>query len=433
MSSMSRSAAPEREEGSWPRRKRDGHKDDERTGGSRSVDGSGRRILTATVIVGALGYFVDIYDLVLFSIVRVASLRDLGVTDVLGTGVLLLNMQMVGMLLGGLAWGLLGDKRGRRSVLFGSILLYSAANIANAFVTNVGQYAALRFLAGVGLAGELGAAITLVSESMPIERRSHGAAVVASVGVLGAVAAALVGTAFPWQVAYVVGGAMGLALLVARLGLRESPMWSRSPGSRARALLRPRPLARYARVVLVGLPIWFVIGILVTFAPELARELGVRGDVTAGMAVLWSYSGAALGDFASGVLSQRFGRRRIMLLFLGATALLTVGYAFLGGASVAAFYGLCMALGCAVGYWAVFAMNAAEQFGTNVRATVATTAPNVVRGMVVPITLAFTMLIPLAGRMQAALVVGAACVVLALLALWGMPETRGKDLDYLEA
>lgn len=397
------------------------------------MDGSGRRILTATVVVGALGYFVDIYDLVLFSIVRVASLRDLGVEDVLGTGVLLLNMQMAGMLVGGLAWGLLGDKRGRRSVLFGSILLYSLANLANAFVTSVPQYAALRFVAGVGLAGELGAAVTLVAESMPVDRRAYGTAVVAAVGILGAVAAALVGTAFPWQVAYLVGGVMGLLLLVARLRLRESPMWARREGAGdLRVLLRGGRLGRYARVVLVGVPIWFVIGILVTFAPELARELGVRGDVTAGMAVLWSYSGAAAGDLASGFMSQRWGRRRVMLLFLGATALLTVAYALLGGASPAAFYATCAALGFAVGYWAVFATNAAEQFGTDVRATVATTAPNLVRGAVVPITLAFTALIPLAGRVQAALVVGAASVLVALLALWGMPETRGKDLDYRE-
>ncbi|HWH07892.1 MAG TPA: MFS transporter [Candidatus Thermoplasmatota archaeon] len=398
------------------------------------MGGPGRhRILTATVVVGALGYFVDIYDLVLFSIVRVASLRDLGVEDVLGTGVLLLNMQMAGMLVGGLAWGMLGDRRGRVSVLFGSILLYSLANLANAFVQTVPQYAALRFLAGVGLAGELGAAVTLVAESMPKETRAYGTAVVAAVGILGAVAAALVGQAFPWQVAYVVGGLMGLALLAARVRLRESPMWSRAPRGDLRVLLRPGRLARYARVVLVGVPIWFVIGVLVTFAPELARELGVRGEVTAGMAVLWCYLGAAAGDLASGVLSQRWGRRRVMLLFLGATSLLTVAYALLWGASLAAFYGTCLALGLAVGYWAVFATNAAEQFGTDVRATVATTAPNVVRAAVVPITLAFAALIPVAGRVQAALVVGAACVVVALLALWGMPETRGKDLDYLEA
>ena len=401
---------------------------------SRAVDGSGqRRILTAAVVVGALGYFVDIYDLVLFSIVRVASLRALGVEDVLGTGVLLLNMQMVGMLVGGLAWGLLGDRRGRVSVLFGSILLYSLANLANAFVQNVPQYAALRFLAGVGLAGELGAAVTLVAESMPKETRAYGTAVVAGFGILGAVAAALVGQAFPWQVAYLVGGVMGLVLLAARLRLRESPMWAAAPRGDLRVLLRPGRLGRYARVVLVGVPIWFVIGILVTFAPELSRELGVRGDVTAGMAVLWTYSGAAAGDLASGFLSQRWGRRRVMLLFLGATAFLTLAYALLAGASLALFYGTCLALGLAVGYWAVFATNAAEQFGTDVRATVATTAPNLVRAAVVPLTLAFTALIPHAGRVQAALVVGAASVVVALLALWGMPETRGKDLDYVES
>lgn len=400
------------------------------------------RILNVTVLVCALGYFVDIYDLLLFSIVRVPSLRGIGVPEdrLLADGVLLLNAQMTGLLLGGILWGVLGDKRGRRSVLFGSIALYSVANIANAFVTDVTTYAVLRFVAGVGLAGELGAAVTLVSEVMTKETRAYGTAIVAAVGILGAVVAALIGNMFQWQVAYLVGGGLGLLLLLARATLTESDMFRQTAataGSRRgdlRLLLAsPKRAMRFLNCVLVGLPIWFGIGILVTFSPEISRELGVSGVVVAGTSVAFAYAGASVGDLASGVISQ-IVRSRIHTLigFIAFTAAAMFAILFSRGLSPAGFYVLMMVLGFGAGYWAVFVTNAAEQFGTNLRATVATTTPNLVRGSVVPMTLAFTALAPSLGLVRSALVLGVATILIALWAARSLQETWGRDLDFVE-
>lgn len=400
-----------------------------------------RRILTATVLVSALGYFVDVYDLLLFSIVRVQSLRELGVADedMLGTGVLLLNWQMAGLLLGGIAWGILGDKRGRVSVLFGSIALYSVANIANAFVTNVPTYAALRFFAGLGLAGELGAAVTLVTETLPKETRGYGTAIVASFGLLGAVVAALVGGLTDWRTAYLIGGALGLALLVLRFRLRDSSMFeaarttSAERGSLRHLLATPERRWRYLHCILLGMPVWFAIGVLVTFAPEFGLELGLTGPVSAGSAVLVAYAGGVVGDLASGFASQRFRSRQIVLLvFIGGIALAMDAILVPRGYSPSTFYVLCAILGFFVGYWAVFVTNAAEQFGTNLRATVATTVPNLIRGSVVPLTLITTALRGPLGLGRAAIVVGAACCLIALWSLRSLKETYGADLDYVE-
>lgn len=399
-----------------------------------------RHVLNTTVIIAALGYFVDIYDLVLFGIVRVPSLVALGVPQAqhLSVGVMLLNAQMVGMLVGGVAWGVMGDKRGRVSVLFGSILLYSLANIANAFVTDITTYAVLRFIAGVGLAGELGAAITLVAEIMPRETRGYGTAVVAAVGILGAVVAALVGGLTDWRTAYVVGGVMGLTLLVARLKLRDSAMFASVKGERRgdlRLLIAsPSRAWRLAKCVLIGVPIWFVIGILITFSPELARELRVTGPIVAGTSIAFCYGGAAIGDLVLGFASQRLrSRRKVIFGSMLASAALILVYAASEGVSPAAFYALCFALGAGSGYWAVFATNAAEQFGTNMRATVAIVVPNLVRGSVVLLTLGFTALRPSAGLVASALIVGAVVYALAFLALRGLPETARKSLDFVEA
>jgi MFS family permease len=276
------------------------------------------------ILVAALGYFVDIYDLILFSIVRISSLRAIGVPpdQILSQGVLLLNMQMGGMLVGGLIWGILGDKRGRLSVLFGSIVMYSMANIANGFVQNVPQYAALRFLAGIGLAGELGAGITLVSEIMPTHTRGYGTMIVATVGILGAVVASLVGDAFDWRVAYFIGGGMGIALLVLRIGVAESGMFEGIKRTKAARgdfwslIASPKTRWKYVRVVLVGVPIWYVVGILITFSPEFGRTMGMAVVPHAGRAVMFCYIGLAIGDFASGALSQMIrSRNRVVGMF----------------------------------------------------------------------------------------------------------------------
>jgi MFS transporter, putative metabolite:H+ symporter len=406
-----------------------------------------RSILNRVVVIAALGYFVDIYDLILFAIVRRASLLDLGVAEaeLFEVGAMLISWQMGGLLIGGILWGMLGDKRGRLTVLFGSILLYSLANLANGFVGLVPReqvipvYAALRFIAGVGLAGELGAAITLVSEVMTKEARGYGAAVVAGVGILGGLFAYGVSEVLTWQAAYVVGGALGLLLLAARFAMRDSGMFESLRRSNVRrgdflVLFASRKrFSRYAYTLLVGLPIWFVVGVLITFSPEFAPLIGVTGPVSAGAAVAFTYLGLSIGDVASGVLSGVLRSRRwVFVGFLGFTSLLIFAYTLGPSMTPAMFYLLAFLLGLGIGYWAVFNINAAEQFGTNLRATVATTAPNFVRGALVPILFVFQALAAPLGLVPAAIIVGQGTVLIALFAVWRLKETYGADLDYVE-
>lgn len=393
------------------------------------------------VVVGSLGYFVDIYDLVLFSIVRVASLKSLGVpeSELLSLGVTLLNWQMVGLLIGGVAWGILGDKRGRLSVLFGSIFLYSAANIANSFVQSVPMYAALRFIAGIGLAGELGAAITLVAETLPKEIRGYGTAIVAGVGLSGAVAAGLTSDWFDWRMSYLVGGGLGLCLLILRLGIFESGMFEAvKKEDVARGDLRllfnsgGRAL-KYICCILVGVPIWFAVGILVTFSPEICKELGVTGPVSAGQGILYSYAGIAIGDLLSGVVSQWVRSRKKVVVVATLLELICILVILTSrGISPAQFYFLCSLLGFATGYWAVFVTIAAEQFGTNLRSTVATTVPNFVRGSVVVVTLLFRELSHHTSLVNSALIVGLFCIVIGLFGISRLQETHGRDLNFVD-
>ncbi|MBD2769233.1 MFS transporter [Hymenobacter sp. BT664] len=401
-------------------------------------------VFTAAVIVAALGYFVDIYDLILFSIVRVSSLHDLGVLDqseVTNQGLYLINMQMGGMLLGGMLWGILGDKRGRLSVLFGSILLYSLANIANGLVQTIDQYAWLRLIAGIGLAGELGAGITLVSESLPKEKRGYGTMIVATVGVSGAMLGYWVGEKLGWRNAYFVGGGLGLLLLLLRVSVFESGMFrqvqaqaSVRRGDFLSLFTNSARLGKYLRVLLIGVPLWFVVGILVTLAPEFGRALGLTGEVTAGLAVFWCYFGLVFGDFFSGTLSQLWhSRNKALKVFLVFCAVLVAIYLFaLRGASPTTFYAVCFVLGISVGFWALFVTVAAEQFGTNLRATTATTAPNFARGAVVGLVPAFKSLSSALGFVPGAAVLGGVALLVAFWAVSTLPESYGKDLDYVE-
>ena len=400
-----------------------------------------KRSVKLTILVAALGYFVDIYDLILFLIVRVKSLKALGVAreHLLDTGVSLLNTQMIGMLVGGILWGILGDKRGRLSVLFGSIFLYSAANVANGFVDSVTEYAAMRFIAGVGLAGELGAGITLVSEVMGREARGYGTTVVASVGVLGAVVAALVGDSFSWRVAYFVGGGLGFSLLLLRIGLFESGMFEQAKrkdvvrGDFVSLFTNGDRLRRYVAVIFIGVPIWFVIGILIGLSPEIAADMGMKPGPQAGQAVMLAYIGLSIGDLASGSLSQILrSRKKVVGVFMALSVLCMVLYFTVAPASLVLFYACCLALGVAVGYWAVFVTVASEQFGTNIRATATTTVPNFVRGAVAGLTTSFTALKGSLGVTHAAITVGAACFAVGAVSLWSLDETYGKDLDFVE-
>jgi MFS family permease len=391
--------------------------------------------------VAALGYFVDIYDLILFGIVRGPSLEALGFAgeELKDKGLFLLNMQMAGMLIGGLLWGVLGDMKGRISVLYGSIFLYSIANILNGMVVNIDQYAALRLLAGIGLAGELGAGITLVNETMTKEHRGYGTMVVVTFGALGAVVGALVADRFQWQTSYYVGGALGLALLLLRVGTYESGMFHKvrkEAGTSMRFLklfTNRRRLYKYVLCILIGIPIWFVVGILVILSPELSDIIGVQGGVEAKWAILWCYVGLSMGDFASGLISQLIKSRKKVVLYyiLGCTAVILL-YLYSRDVSLVYFYFLCFSLGFSAGYWALFVTMASEQFGTNIRSTVTTTVPNFVRGSVIPITLSYQYFDGRLSAVPAATIVGMICMAVAFFALLPLKDTYGKDLDYIE-
>ncbi len=401
-----------------------------------------RTIFSVPVIVAALGYFVDIYDLVLFSIVRVPSLKALGFSgqDLIDNGVFLLNMQMAGMLIGGILWGVLGDRRGRLKIMFGSIFLYSIANMANGMASSFPVYAALRFIAGVGLAGELGVGITLVSEILHTSIRGYGTMLVASVGVSGAILANIVANAFDWRYAFIIGGGLGLLLLIARISVAESGMFQSMEekdnvrrGDLLALFTDWRRFLRYLNSILIGVPIWFIVGILITFSPEFAKALGTTGPVSAGNAVMFCYLGLVFGDLSSGLLSQALkSRKKVVLLFMLLSIAAVALYFLQGNSTPAFFYGVCLVLGFSSGYWAIFVTIAAEQFGTNLRATVATTVPNFVRGMVVPITILFQFFRKLFGLELGALAVGALCVIAAFFALVSLEETFHKDLDYYE-
>jgi MFS family permease len=395
--------------------------------------------------LAALGYFIDILDLFLFSVLRIPSLSGLGVpsAEYLRAGVMLQNWQLGGLLLGSFVWGTLGDRRGRVRALYGSLLLYSLATLGNAAVSTLPGYAACRFLAGLGLAGELGAAITLVSETLPTARRGLGTTLVAGCGLCGGIAAAGLAVLLPWRSCYVVGGASGLVLLALRVQLLEPELFRRAESARGRGSLlllfrRPARALAYGRLILIGLPIWFVAGILMLLSPEFAAALGVSGagpgaGVTAAKAVLYSYIGAALGDFGCGLLSQKL-RSRKRALFLSLLAVLggILLYLHAAGLSPAGFYLVCFLVGLTTGYWAVLITAAAEHFGTNLRATVTTSVPNLVRAGVIPISLLFQWLHPRLGLVRAATGLGVGLVALALLALFGLRETYSRELDFVE-
>jgi predicted MFS family arabinose efflux permease len=398
------------------------------------------QLLQVPVIVAALGYLVDMYDLFLFSVVRVPSLKALNVADdqLLTEGINLLNYQMAGMLIGGVLWGVIADKRGRLSVLFGSIIMYSLANIGNGFVTSLDQYALLRFIAGVGLAGELGAGITLVTEVLPKEIRGYGTTLVATLGVLGAILAYFVADLFAWRISYFVGGGMGLLLLVLRFNVFESGMFKHAKersvdrGNILMILTNGKRLGKYLMAILVGLPIWFVVGILITFSPEFGAAKGIEG-INAGKAVMLAFSGQVGGDIVSGLLSQYMrSRKKVIRLFIVLSLAMVIGYLLIPMQDLFSFYLLCTLLGFCNGYWTLFITIAAELFGTNLRATVATTVPNFVRGATIPLAALFVSFKPDLGVIQSGLVIGLATSLVALLALYFLEETFTKDMDFVE-
>lgn len=390
------------------------------------------------VTVAALGYFVDVFDLILFSAVRTDSLRDLGY-DPADKGLMLINLQMAGMLAGGILWGMLGDKKGRLSVLFGSIFLYSFANIANGFVTDITWYGVFRVLAGLGLAGELGAGITLVSEIMSKEKRGIGTMLVATIGVSGAIAATYLAGAFSWRTCYFIGGALGLALLILRISVHESGMFKKLeeksvPRGSLKLLFKTKARTkRYLGCILMGTPTWFVVGLLITFAPEFGEALGMPVAPDAKIAVRYCYIGLTIGDFVSGAMSQLLrSRKNVLLIFFILTALFMSLYLFNSNPDPVVFYWTCGLLGFGVGFWAILVTVASEQFGTNLRALSATTVPNFARGALVPLSMMYELIKSGTSAITSATIIGAFALTLAFIGLYMLPETYGKDLDYVE-
>jgi len=392
------------------------------------------------VIVAALGYFVDIYDLILFSIVRVPSLQAIGIVpdQIKDSGVFLLNMQMIGMLVGGVVWGILGDKKGRLSTLFLTILLYSLANIANGFVQNLNQYAVLRLIAGFGLAGELGIGITLVSEVMSKETRAWGTSIVSGIGIIGAVLAFLV-SQWGWREAYWVGGGLGLLLLGLRVYIQESGMFSKIKESSAKrgdffGIFRsPKKTIKYLSSIFVGIPVWFTIGILITFSKEFGEALHISDPINPGKSIMYHYIGASIGSILTGFISQKLkSRKKALLIAITLLAFTSVWFFNAAGYSTALFYFIIFILGIAQGYWSIFITVASEQFGTNIRSTATTTIPNFVRGATIPMLIWWKYMTEGMGIIESSVIVGVVVIALAFIAVFFLEESYGKDLDYLE-
>ena len=413
---------------------------------NQTTSSTNKNAFNLIVLVAALGYFVDIYDLLLFSVERIDSLMDILHKDapdneIKVIGKQLLNWQMGGMLIGGIFWGILGDKKGRLSVLFGSIILYSLANIANGFVQTVSQYAVLRFISGFGLAGELGAGITLVSETLSKEKRGIGTMIVATVGVFGAVVAGFMSNCISsWRTSFFIGGGMGLALLMLRIGVFESGMFVKtkeqkvSRGNLLGLFSSRKKAMKYLNIILVTVPVWYVMGILVTFAPEMMKSMGVTGfQPNPGKCIMYAYLGITLGDLASGLISQVLkSRKKTLAIFLSLTVIGIAMYFTLAPISEFVFYSVICFIGFATGYWAVFMSTAAELFGTNIRATVTTTAPNFVRGSLIFVSWGVSVFETYMNSVGSAIVVGILVLSIAGLALWNLEETFHKDLNYVE-
>jgi MFS family permease len=398
-------------------------------------------VFSLAVLVAALGYFVDIYDLLLFSIIRVTSLTELGLPpDQISTqGLFIINVQMAGLLIGGILWGILGDKKGRLKVLYASIILYSLGNIANGFVQTVNQYAAVRFITGIGLAGELGAGITLVSELLPKEKRGLGTSLVAGIGLTGAVVAFFFKETFHWRICYFIGGGLGFLLLLLRVGVLESGMFQNiqhskvAKGNFFMLFSNGKRLRKYLCSILIGLPTWYVIGILVTFSKEFGEKMGIVGTVDPGKAVMFAYAAISIGDIAVGLLSQSLkSRKKALFIFYGITAIGIVWFFNLHGQSVNSLYAACAVLGFGTGFWAIFVTMAAEQFGTNIRATAATTVPNMVRGALILISILFTSLQGSVGYVTSGLITGITVMIIGIVSAVLTEETFHKDLNYVE-
>ena len=395
------------------------------------------------ILVASLGYFVDIYDLLLFGIIRMPSLKSLGLSgdELMSNGETILKWQMFGLLIGGIVWGVMGDKKGRLSVLFGSILLYSLANIANGFVQTVDQYKWVRFIAGIGLAGELGAGITLVAEMVSKEKRGIATSIVAGIGLSGAVFAFIIKQNFEWRICYFIGGGMGFLLLLLRLSVYESGIFQNIKATdiqRGNFFLffsKKERFKRYMNNILIGLPTWLIIGVLVTFSNEFGKQMGIKETIDPGKSIMFAYVMISIGDLSVGFISNWLkSRKKALYLFFGITVFFIILYfTALWNGTAAGMYMVCAGLGLGTGYWAIFVTMGAEEFGTNLRATAATTIPNMVRGLLAILILPlFEFLRHYFSYLNAGLITSILIMLIGIIALVNIKETFGKELDFVE-
>jgi MFS transporter, putative metabolite:H+ symporter len=406
------------------------------------MDNRKRGIFSLVVFVAALGYFVDIYDLLLFSIIRVPSLKSIGLTDlqIRDKGEMIISIQMYGLLIGGILWGVLGDKKGRLSVLFGSILLYSLANIANGFVQTAEQYALVRFIAGLGLAGELGAGITLVSELTAKEKRGIATSLVAGLGLTGAIFAFVIKQNFDWRTCYFIGGGLGFILLILRISVFESGMYHEvkkmnvQRGNFFMLFTKASRLKKYLLTICVGLPCWLIVGVLLTFSKEFGTAMHITEPIDSGKSVMYSYIGVSVGGVLIGFLSQWLKSRKkaLYIFYVIAIIFILLFFTVQYNGSATVMYIIAFGLGFGTGFWAIFATMGAEQFGTNLRATAATTIPNMVRGTLPLMLILFHFLRNKTDYITGAEITAAIVMLLGMTGAIFIKETFNNDLNFVE-
>lgn len=401
------------------------------------------------LLVTSLGYFVDAFDLVVFSAVRNTSVVALKLAEtpaeIKNVGLTLENWQALGLLIGGVFWGVFGDRLGRLKVLFGSIAVYSAANLLNGLLTpgahTLTFYSMLRFFSGLGLAGELGAAITLVSEAMKAEKRGLGTMIIAGFGLLGCALAAFLSafTDISWQALFIAGGISGFVLLLLRIRVIESDLYLNQPetsvarGEFLSLFTNFKRFKKFVRCIGLGLPVYFVVGLPIKFATNFGAAFNISGT-SVPIAIMMCYLFLALGDFVCNYLSQVMkSRKKPFYIFNALNLFAVLLFVYYPPQNAWQYhYIYCPILGFSVGYWALTVTIAAESFGTNLRATVTTSVPNFIRSAFIPIALCFTFFESRLGTVHSAMTVGLVCTSLSILSAFLMKETFGVNLNYQE-
>lgn len=407
---------------------------------TETTTSGGQKILSATVVIASLGYFVDVYDMFVFNVVRTSSLSDLKLSgaELTHAGLDISNCQWIGLLLGAYFWGVLGDRIGRKKALLSSVIIYSVGSLLSSGVTDVPTYMFARFITGLGLAGEMGSGIALITERLHFTKRAYGILIFLVFSFCGVLAAAFAGTLLPWRTNYLIGAAGGAVLLLCRFGLPESSMYQSMKNKNLvrgglRIIFRRKDLRRkYFSGIALLLPGVFVPQIIWTLSPELSKARGLTEPIAAPMVLGLGFSTVILVDIVATSISEKYKSRKlasIVFLLLGLPAF--AAYLLWDVRSTTEFYFINCLLAVTFGLWLVNSTWLAENFGTNVRATVATTIPNFTRALTVPMNLAFASL-RFMGLLPDIACMGVVVFALAFIGWLGLPETWGRDVDFNE-